>query len=78
VVGRRSYHNTLNLFRDVSERMILQRIPWIATDEFKFYEKVIGRLFGPACIYGQVIKTRRNDGVVRVERKTLIGAGRLN
>jgi transposase-like protein/IS1 family transposase len=77
VVGKRSYRNTLDLFRDISKRMIHPSVPLIATDGFKFYEKVIGRIFGPACVYGQVIKTRRNDRVVRVERKALIGAGRL-
>jgi hypothetical protein len=41
------------------------------------YERVIGRVFGPACVYGQVIKTRRNDRVVRVDRRVVIGAGRL-
>ena len=36
------------------------------------------RLFGSACVYGQVLKTRRNDRVVRVERRGRIGtAGRL-
>ena len=35
-------------------------------------------LFGSACVYGQVLKTRRNDRVVRVERRVKIGsAGRL-
>jgi len=58
--------------------MILKQVPLISTDGFKFYASVMGRVFGPACIYGQVIKTRRNDRVVRVERKALIGAGRLN
>jgi transposase-like protein/IS1 family transposase len=77
VVGKRSYRNTLDLFRDVSKRMILPSVPLIATDGFKFYERAIGRVFGPACVYGQVIKTRRNDRVIRVERKALIGAGRL-
>ena len=28
---------------------------------------------GPACVYGQVIKTRRNNRVVRVERRVRIG-----
>jgi hypothetical protein len=28
---------------------------------------------GPACLYGQVIKTRRNDRIIKVERRTLIG-----
>jgi hypothetical protein len=52
-------------------------IPLITTDGFKFYERVIGRVFGTACVYGQVIKTRRNDRVVKVERRAVIGAGGL-
>jgi uncharacterized membrane protein YkgB len=76
MMGRRSYRNTLDLFRDVSSRMILQLVPLITTDGFKFCERVIGRVFGPTCVYGQVIKTRRNDRVVRVERKVMIGEGR--
>jgi IS1 family transposase len=74
VVGRRSYRNTLTLFRDVAKRMNLPCFPLIATDGFEFYEKVVRRVFGPACLYGQVIKTRRNDRVVRVERRTRSGA----
>jgi hypothetical protein len=65
MVGKRSYRNTLELFRDLSNRMNLEVTPLITTDGFKFYERVIGRVFGPACVYGQVIKTRRNDRVVR-------------
>ena len=57
--------------------MTLERIPLVTTDGFKFYERVIGRVFGAACVYGQVIKTRRNDHVVKVERRAVIGAGRL-
>jgi hypothetical protein len=49
------------------------RFPLIATDGFEFYEKVVRRVFGPACLYGQVLKTRRNDRVVRVERRTGVG-----
>src|SRR5215831_11744520 len=77
VVGQRSYRNTLALFRAVSSQMQFGLVPWISTDGFKFYERVIGRVFGPACLYGQVIKTRRNDHVVKVERRAVIGAGRL-
>ena len=77
VVGVRSYRNTLDLFRHLSNRMNLEVSPVIATDGFKFYERVIGRVFGPACLYCQVIKTRRNDRVVKVERRAVIGAGRL-
>jgi hypothetical protein len=77
VVGKRSYRNTLDLFRDLSNRMSLEAIPLITTGGFKFYERVIGRVFGPACVYGQVIKTRRNDRIVRVDRRAVIGTGRL-
>jgi IS1 family transposase len=77
IIGKRSYQNTLALFRDLSRRMSLETIPLITTDGFGFYEKVVGRVFGLACVYGQVIKTRRNDRVVRVERRVAIGAGRL-
>jgi len=54
--------------------MNLERVPLITTDGFTFYAKVIRRVFGPACLYGQVIKTRRNDRIVKVERTTVIGA----
>src|SRR5262249_22594777 len=77
VVGKRGYRNTLDLFRDLSDRMNREVIPLITTDGFKFYEKVVGRVLGPACGYGQVIKTRRNDRVIKVERRAVIGAGRL-
>ena len=65
VVGGRSYRNTLALFRDVFQRMNPGHIPLITTDGFEFYKRIIGRVFGSACVYGQVIKTRRNDQVVK-------------
>jgi transposase-like protein/IS1 family transposase len=74
IVGRRSYRNTLALFRDISNRMNIKHVPLIATDGFEFYHRVIRRIFGPACLYGQVIKTRRNDRIVKVERRAMIGA----
>jgi transposase-like protein/IS1 family transposase len=73
LVGKRSYQNTLALFRDLSRRMNLEQIPLVVTDGFGFYGKVIGRVFGPGCLYGQVIKTRRNDRVVKVERRIVFG-----
>jgi transposase-like protein/IS1 family transposase len=73
VVGRRSYQNTLMLFRNVAERAKGEDIPLITTDGFEFYERVIGQVFGPACVYGQVVKTRRNNRIVKVERRVVIG-----
>jgi IS1 family transposase len=74
VVGRRSYRNTYALLKDTAGRMSRRGYPLIATDGFEFYEKVVRRLFGIACVYGQVLKTRRNDRVIRVERRQIIGA----
>ena len=74
VVGRRSYRNTLALVRDVAARMAFTTCPLIVTDGFEFYRTVIRRVFGPAALYAQVIKTRRHDRVVRVDRRAVIGA----
>jgi transposase-like protein/IS1 family transposase len=74
VVGRRSYRNTLALVRDVASRMTFTTCPVIVTDGFEFYGPVIRRVFGHAALYAQVIKTRRHDRVVRVERRAVIGA----
>ena len=74
VVGRRSYRNTLALVRDVASRMTFTTCPVIVTDGFEFYSTGIRRVFGPAALYAQVIKTRRHDRVVRVERRAVMGA----
>jgi hypothetical protein len=50
VVGQRSYQNTLALFRDLSSRMNLQQLPLIVTDGLSYYGKVVGGVFGPACL----------------------------
>ena len=74
LVGRRSSRNTRAVLDDVILRGRLVGVPLIATDGFESYGPVIHRLMGPACVYGQVIKTRRNDRVVRVERRVKIGS----
>ena len=74
VLGRRSYRNTKAVITDVVLRGRLVGSPLIATDGFEYYVGVIVRLFGSACVYGQVLKTRRNDRVVRVERRVKIGS----
>ena len=73
VLGRRSYRDTKAVISDVIRRGRLVGVPLIATDGFEYYFGVIARFFGSACVYGQVLKTRRNDRVVRVERRLKIG-----
>src|SRR2546430_16884555 len=53
--------------------MNLEQTPLLVTDGFGFYEKVVGRVSGPGCLYGQLIKTRRNNRVVKVERRIVLG-----
>jgi IS1 family transposase len=74
IIGRRSYRNTLVLFRDISPRMKSNCMPLVVTDGFELYEKVTRQVFGPTCLYGQVLKTRRNDRIIKVERRAVTGA----
>jgi hypothetical protein len=68
--------NTTAVLNDVIVRGCFARCPLIATDGFAYYRAAILRLVGPACVYGQVLKTRRNDRVVRVDRRVKIGTAR--
>ena len=78
VLGRRASRNATAVLTDVILRGRVVGCPLIATDGFEYYVGVIARLFGSACVYGHVLKTRRHDRVVRVERRRRIGtAGRL-
>ena len=78
LVGRRSYRNTTTVLNDVILRGRRVGFPLIATDGFDYYFGAIVRLVGSACVYGQVLKTRRTDRVVWVERRVKIGtASRL-
>ncbi|MCK5618277.1 MAG: hypothetical protein KAJ17_02700, partial [Candidatus Krumholzibacteria bacterium] len=70
---RRSYRNTKTMLHDVILRGRLAGVPLIATDGFEYYFGVIRRLLGHACVYGQVIKSRRNNRVIRVDRRLKIG-----
>jgi transposase-like protein/IS1 family transposase len=72
-LGRRNFRNILRLFRDVLCRTDPVDTVLITTDGFAPYGWVIRRVFGHGCVYGQVIKTRRKNRIVRVERKLLIG-----
>jgi IS1 family transposase len=74
VVGRRSYRNTRALLLEVRDRSRRGCSPLIVTDGFEFYSRVIREAFNPACLHGQVIKTRRHDRVIQVERELVRGA----
>ena len=78
LLGRRSYRNTKAVLqrRHPPRASRLIGFPLIATDGFEYYFGMIRCLMGHACVYGQVIKTRRNHRVVRVERRLKLGTAR--
>jgi len=73
VLGRRSGRNARAVIEDVRCRGRVVGCPLIATDGFEYYVGPVGALFGATCSYGHVLKTRRNNRVVRVERRLKIG-----
>ena len=73
VLGRRSDRNARAVINDVILRGRVVGFPLIATDGFEYYVGAVVGLFGSACVYGQVLKTRRNNRVIRVERRLKIG-----
>ncbi len=76
VVGRRSYRNTRDLISDTTRRARDPESPLITTDGFVFYSRVVREIYGGACVYGQVVKTWRKNGVSTVDRVRVIGSRR--
>jgi IS1 family transposase len=73
VLGRRSYRNTERLFNETVHRGKIVGQVLVTSDGFEFYDKVVRKVLGVAAIYAQVIKTRRNNRVIRVQRELKIG-----
>ncbi len=76
VVGRRSYRNTKALISDTTRRARDPQLPLITSDGLEYYARVVREIYGTACIYGQVVKTWRKNGVGKVERLAVIGSAR--
>jgi IS1 family transposase len=74
VLGRRSYQNTLGLFRDMFNRSKNIENPLKVTDGFEFYGRAVSEVIEKECLYAQVIKTRWNNRVVKVEVRREIGS----
>ena len=74
VIGRRSYSNTRALVSDTIHRGHFSGRLLVSTDGFEYYARVVQQILGPACIYGQVIKTWRKNRVASIETKRGIGS----
>ena len=74
VVGRRNFRNIKRVILNTLERGCPKHRFLFTTDGFEIYEWAAKRLLLGVCIYGQVIKKRRENRVVRVDRRLLLGA----
>ena len=73
VIGRRSRHHANQLFQDTVSRGDLAELCLITTDGYCAYAGVIRHVVGQHCVYAQVVKTWRNNRVIKVIQKRVIG-----
>jgi IS1 family transposase len=73
IVGRRNYRNVKAGTLDVLQRGIIKYRFLFTTDGFEISEWAVRKLLAGVCVYGQVIKKRRENRVIRVDRKLLLG-----
>jgi len=72
-IGRRNFRNIKRVVLDTLLRGRVEHRFLFTTDGFEVYEWVAKRLLRGICIYGQVIKKRRENRVVRVDRRLVLG-----
>jgi IS1 family transposase len=73
VIGRRNFRNIKAVIHDTIQRGRIENRFLFTTDGFEMYEWAVKRLLAGVYIYGQVIKKRRENRVVRVDRRLLLG-----
>ena len=72
-IGRRNFRNIKRVLLDTLQRGRIESRFLFTTDGFEMYEWAAKRLLLGICTYGQVIKRRRENRVVRVDRRLLLG-----
>ena len=73
VIGRRRRHHADQLFQDTLSRGHLSERCLVTTDGYLGYAGVIRQVMGQNCVYAQVVKTWRNNRVIKVTQKRVIG-----
>lgn len=73
VVGARTAYNTKQLLQDTVARGDIIEDCLVTTDGFQPYTRVIRELLGDSYVYAQVVKTLRNNQVMKVMQKLVIG-----
>jgi IS1 family transposase len=73
IVGHQSLRNIKAGILDTIQRGLIIHRFLFTTDGFEMYEWAVKKLLAGVCIYGQVIKKRRENRVIRVDRHLLLG-----
>ncbi len=73
VVGSRNYRNIKTLLNHVIDSCRIVNLFIFTTDGFEPYSWAIENLLNSICLYAQVIKKRRKNRVINVERRLIIG-----
>ena len=73
VVGNRNYRNIKTLLNQVIDSCRIVNPFIFTTDGFEPYSWVAKRFLNSICLYAQVIKKRRKNRVINVERRLIIG-----
>ena len=72
-IGGRNFRNIKRVILQALQRGRVEHRFLFSSDGFEMYEWAAKRLLSGVCIYGQVIKKRRENRVVRVDRRVLLG-----
>jgi len=73
VVGSRNYRNIKTLLNQVIDSCRIVNPFIFTTDGFEPYSWATKNLLNYICLYAQVIKKRRKNRVIKVERRLIIG-----
>ena len=73
IVGKRNYKNVKTIINETYVNGKFDKPFLFTTDGYEPYGWAVKKILGIACVYGQVIKTRRNYRVNKIERKLIIG-----
>ena len=73
VVGSRNYKNVKTLLNQVIDSCRIMNPFIFTTDGFEPYSWATRNLLSPICLYAQVIKKRRKNRVINVERRMIFG-----
>jgi hypothetical protein len=72
-LGNRNYRNIKTLLNQVIEACRILNLFIFTTDGFEPYFWAVKNLLDSICLYAQVIKKRRKNRVIKVDRQLIIG-----